>query len=607
VEWIVNIKNCACRVLCGLAVFFLGHVDAIATTSPTQVYLYSSPLTKAFFAANGSNYETLKVKWRVYLNRSDKGYHEVSRSDLHEEKGYREVSRADLLAGLKPGVLILGSAALLDDQERQAVHAFAQKGGSLMLTWGTGVRNATGRWTGYGFIEDLLDIQVVGKVEAADDDNFLNTFGDSPLTSGLPAGSRMFLGLVGETPLRVKGKWLAGRYANWVRSPSDPATNGAVAFAEKNGSRRIFLGFSEASWEFDGRLELPKALDTMMAWLKHEPRVFESAWPFGRLSAQLLEMDTEDRYPNAINFARELDKAGIRGTFYSLTSVAKNYPELVRQLAEKHEIGYHAEVHVGFKGKNTDEQSTRLNTMVRDMGEIIGTRALGRISGFRAPTESWDATTEKLLRKKGIRHHVTDPSSSDARLPFFSKSEPELSPEDAIVVLPRTQMDDLNYLAMKLDNQAAAKLIARDFDYLHESGSLGVLSVHSQNYGENGLMTELTPPYIRRLQEHRAEVWSASGEEIEAWWRNRARVHVKAPSKGWTDKGFQLLVDPAGAGKGITLFVLHPVMGKGVKAVVTTAAGQPVPTIQRIDDFRTALVFKDSIKPGMYDYAIQFE
>jgi hypothetical protein len=48
-------------------------------------------------------------------------------------------------------------------------------------------------------------------------------------------------------------------------------------------------------------------------------------------------------------------------------------------------------------------------------------------------------------------------------------------------------------------------------------------------------------------------------------------------------------------------------MGKGVKAVVTTAAGQPVPTIQRIDDFRTALVFKDSIKPGTYDYAIQFE
>ncbi len=463
-----------------------------------RVYLYASPLTKAFFAANGSNYETLKAKWRGYLN-----YH---------EKGYREVSRAELLAGLAPGVLILGSAALLDESERAAIQAFAEKGGSLMVTWATGVRNATGRWVGYDFIEGLLDVKVVGKIETGGDEHFLNTFGDSAVAWGLPAGMRLFMGLVGETPLRLQGSSLAGRYANWQRSPGDPATNGAIAFREHGNSRRILLGFSEASWEFDDRLELPKALVTMMSWLKREVRVFKSAWPNGALSAHLLEMDTEDRFPNALNFARDLDQANIRGTFYSLTSVAKKYPDVVRQLAERHEIGYHAEVHVGFKGKSRAEQESRLTQMTEEMTTIVGSRALTRITGFRAPTESWDSTTEQLLGNRGIRHHVADPASSDARLPFFSGSAPGLDPQRAIVVLPRTQMDDLNYLALKLDMSAATQLIARDFDNLHESGALGVLSVNSQNYGEGGSMTELTPPYIQRLQKHRSEAWPVADQ-----------------------------------------------------------------------------------------------
>lgn len=567
--------------------------SAHAAHSLERVYLYSSPLTKAFFATNGSNYETLKSKWRGYLN--------------HHEKGYREISRADLLAGLPAGVLILGSAALLDEQERAAIEVFAQKGGSLMLTWGTGVRNATGRWVGYSFIEKLLDVRVVGKVETADEDHFLNSFGDGALTWGLPSGMRIYLGLVGETPLRLQGKYLAGRYANWQRSPSDPDTNGAIAYREDSHSRSILLGFSEASWEFDDRLEFPKALSTMMSWLKREVRVFKAAWPNGAVSAHLLEMDTEDRFPNAVNFARDLDSAGIRGTFYSLTGVAKKYPEIVRELAINHEIGYHAEVHVGFKGKSRAEQEARLTQMTEEMASIVGSRALARITGFRAPTESWDATTEQLLHPRGIRHHVTDPASSDARLPFFSLSDPSLGPQQAIVVLPRTQMDDLNYLALKLDLPNATRLITRDFDYLHESGALGVLSVHSQNYGESGLMTSLTPPYIQRLQQHRSQVWAASGQDIEVWWRNRARANVVETGKGKSDITFRLQIDALGVNKGLTLFVTHPLKGKAPKALVGKNSNSPVASISMLDEFRSAIVFRDEIKKGTYEYSIQFE
>lgn len=564
---------------------------AAGTVPPLEaVYLYASPITAAFFKENGTSYDTLKQRWREYFRPYG--------------KAYREVSRANLIDGLRPGVLVLASAVLLDEQERKAVQAFAAAGGSILVTWGTGARDGHGRWAGYGFIEDLLQMKVVGKIKAEENERFLNTFGDSPLTWAVPGGERIFLGEIAETPLRVDSPNLAGRYFNWARFPAPQNTNGAIAFLEKGMSRRVYLGFSESSWEYDERLTIPKLADSIMAWLKHEPRIVKAAWPNGDLSAQLLEMDSEAKYPNAVNFARDLDAANIRGTFYSLTGIARDYRDLVNKLAEKHEIGYHAEVHVGFKGKAPEEQQQRLSTMQVEMKDIVGSRAVSRVTGFRAPTESWDATTEKLLRQMGIRHHVADPSASEARMPFFSQSEPGLNPQDAIVVLPRTQMDDLNYLGLKLSTAKASELIMRDFDYLHEAGALGVLSVHSQNYAADGLMAKLTPPYIKRLQEHRHDVWAASGEEIEAWWRSRERV-VYQPAKG-SPTSFSFQVRAPGRVKDLSFMVTHPAANASLQAVSPANPDMPQPELKRIDAYRSVLIFKNELPEGQYTYKLKF-
>lgn len=578
-----------CGILC-----ILGWAHAIkAQTMQTldNVYLYSSPVTAAFFTSNGANYDALKTRWREYLRT------------LYGNAN-REVSRASLLAGLKPGVLILGSAVLLDDQERKAIQDFAKAGGSVLVTWGTGARNGKGQWSGYGFIEDLLQMKVLGPVTAEDNLRFINTFGDHPLTWGVPGGQRIFLGVIGETPLRVSSPNLAARYFDWQRFPAPKDGNGAIAFLEKDNSRRVYLGFPESSWEYDSHIDLPKMLDSVIAWLRHKPMIYKSAWPHNFQSAQLLEMDTEDKFPNALNFAAQLDAANLRGTFYSLTSIAVKNRDVVQKLSEKHEIGYHAEVHVGFKGKSVDVQKDRINTMVSDMKDIVGSRALYKVSGFRAPTESWDETTEKLLRKNGVRHHVADPASSETRVPGFSLSEPGLNSEEAIVVLPRTQMDDLNYKAMKLSLEKASELIMLDFDYLHEAGALGVLSVHSQNYSAEGMMTKLTPPYIKRLQQHRADVWVAPGEEISEWWRVRERIVVD-PSKISATK-LEFDVRAPGNVKGLKFFVTHPSMDAAPKSIKANALNSPQPELSRVDAYRSSIIFPQELKTGHYVYSLEF-
>jgi peptidoglycan/xylan/chitin deacetylase (PgdA/CDA1 family) len=109
-----------------------------------------------------------------------------------------------------------------------------------------------------------------------------------------------------------------------------------------------------------------------------------------------------------------------------LTSLAVFYPDMVRDLMRRgHEIAYHADVHFGFKGDAPQEQELRIRFMKQQMQAILGD-SVHLATGFRAPTESYDATTETLLRKHGLLHHAADESAHEDRLPFFSVSEPML-------------------------------------------------------------------------------------------------------------------------------------------------------------------------------------
>lgn len=571
-----------------LALTLLPLTEAFAKP---EIFLYRSPLTAAFFAQNGTDFNTLLSRWHDYLK-------------TQYSSEYRQVTRAELLQGLPSGLLILGSAVLLDDQEREAITRYSTTGNSVLATWGTGARDGKGHWAGYGFIEKLMGIEVLSSISRKDDDWFLNLYGDSPLTWPQPAGRRFFLGKTSEPPLKVNAKNLSGLYFNWERKANAEGANGAISYTEIGQSRRVFLGFSESSWEYIAADEFFPVLDAILSWLRHRPRVFMAAWPSGYLSGHLIEMDTEDKYENAIHFAEDLEKEGYRGTFYSLTSISRKHPDLVSRLATKHEIGYHADVHIGFKGKTEEEQLRRLNSMVHQMADSAGKEITASITGFRAPTESYDNVTDRLLRQIGIKHHVTDPAASESRLPFFSHAEENIPNEERLVILPRTQGDDLNYQALKIPKEKIEAMMTSEVQTLMQMGALGVLSVHSQNYGFNGLMDKATPPYLKQLSNNKAHAWVATGGEIAAWWRARDRVTVKSTTT-LNSHTLHVSVRPPGNVKGATLMVINPSKEHPLKDLKPTQGTPSSYRIQRIDDFRTAVIF-DSLATGEYQFELQF-
>ncbi|MDD5178470.1 MAG: polysaccharide deacetylase family protein [Candidatus Nanoarchaeia archaeon] len=73
-----------------------------------------------------------------------------------------------------------------------------------------------------------------------------------------------------------------------------------------------------------------------------------------------------------------LDKYKLKATFFVTLNFAKKYPELIREVSEKHEIGCHGYSHIDNYNKKGTE---RISDAKKGIEKIIGKK----IYGFRAP------------------------------------------------------------------------------------------------------------------------------------------------------------------------------------------------------------------------------
>ena len=440
--------------------------------------LLRSDITEAFFRGNGGQYDLVLAPWRQFFARA--------------HLNVRELRTAELAAVKEPAVLILPSTVALSDDERAAIRARLAAGWSVLGTWAVGVRDGRGQWSGYDFIEELFGAAVEARVAGADE-HFLLPYGETPITSRLSAGKRIYLLPTPEPLLRVRTKNGAARYGDWMRETSSPgALLPGVAFDERGGARRAYLGFIETTWG-GAPAEIDKLLLGTLDWLAGTPLVIKAAWPYPYQAALLIEMDTEDKFENSVRFAAQLERYGLRGTFYSVTSEAARFPAVVKRLASRHEIAYHADVHDGFAKLAPARQDARLKAMIKQMSQLLpDVKAAG---GFRAPLELYDNTTERLLRANGLRHHAASPDARDDALPGFSGAEKGVPPGQALVVLPRTWLDDMNLLRTgKLKSDATQNMLGTSLEDTLNSRSFGLLSIHTQSFYAGGPLAAHSRP-----------------------------------------------------------------------------------------------------------------
>lgn len=552
-----------------------------------NVVLYASQTTRDYFARAGGNYEALLSPWRSYFTA--------------RRVTVRELRKPEQLAELGGGVLILPSAVALNEEERYELAAFRARGGGVLATWASGARNGKGDWQGWQFLESL-GVQMVGEMPTAAEAGHLVINGESPVSHTLPAGYRFGLTKTVEPLLRIRGEKIAARFMNWSRiADADRHDEGAIVFSETKPSlgRSAVFAFSESVWEARPFV-LHQLIDDTIQWLRRDPAFVRAAWPGGMRAAQVIEMDTEDAFPNALVFARMMKEMNYRATFYVLTSMGRRYPDVLQALHRDFEVGYHADVHDSFKGQPAARQQQRMDSMRSDMAAVIPD--LAGITGFRAPTEGYDDTTERLLQGLGIRHHAADPSRSEARLPLFAKMD-GVKPEDALIVLPRTQRDDINLANQNLDVEQTGQALIADFELAVDHGALALLSVHTQNFHPDGVLARAFPTLLERVRQRREHVWLASAGEVADWWRARERFRVSVSKSGRRlDMNISVAAGPALSGAAVIAMLPQKRLAPQVHAA---KIGLPAPRVVMMDDYRAAIVF-DHLVPGNYAYQVSF-
>jgi peptidoglycan/xylan/chitin deacetylase (PgdA/CDA1 family) len=553
-----------------------------ASHASAPVVVLRSDTTAAFFIAHRGDYERLLSPWREFFAR--------------QRIKARELT-ADQLASVKePGVLVLASTVALAEPERAAIRERLAAGWSVLGTWAIGVRDGQGAWSGYGFVEELFGAQVVPELAPGKEERFLLPFGETPLTHALSAGKRIYLMPTSEPLLRVRAKNPAARFGTYMREVTQPgALLGAAAFEERDGARRAFFGFAETTWE-GAQEDIDALLAGAFDWLRRKPILVKSAWPHPYQAAVLLEMDTEDKFANSVRFATQLEKFGIRGTFYSLTSEAARHPALVKRLASKHEIAYHADVHEGFAKLPRERQDARLKAMIKQMAKLLPDVSVA--SGFRAPFEQYDMVTEKLLRANGLKHHAASPAAAEDVLPAFSSAEPGVPPERALVVLPRTWLDDINLIAAgRMQRDAAEKVMLGSLEDTVALRGLGLLSLHTQHFYV-GSTTERALPRLLESMVKQEQLWPAPGEAIARWWRDRAAVDVA--------------IEADDGGLRIRLVAKRPVSGLRLVLFPGYASSEPrlerrttAAALQRLDAYRWGIVLKE-LPAGVSELRVNF-
>ena len=566
------------RILAGLA---LAAWAALACAEKPLVLLRSD-ITEAFFRGNGGQYDLVLSPWRQFFAR--------------QHLAARELRAAELASLTEPAVLILPSTVALSDDERAAIRSRLAAGWSVLGTWALGVRDGAGQWSGYGLIEELFGATVVAQVPGPVDEHFLLPYGETPITSRLTAGKRIYLLPTPEPLLRVRARNGAARYGDWMRETGTPsALLPGVAFDERDGARRAWLGFIETSWA-GAQAEVDALLLGTLDWLSGKPIVMKSAWPAPYQAALLIEMDTEDKFENSVRFAAQLERFGLRGTFYSVTSEAARYPAVVKRLASRHEIAYHADVHDGFAKLAPAQQDARLKTMIKQMSRLL--TDVTAAGGFRAPLELYDDTTERLLRANGLRHHAASPDARDDALPGFSRAEKGVPPERALVVLPRTWRDDINLLRSgQLHDAGAQDMMETSLQDPLASRSFGLLSLHTQSFYAGGPLERAMPRFLKRVANERERLWTPSGEALARWWREREAVTVTSTPVA---SGLRITLAATRTVRGLQLIVIPPVGAAPQLATPATRA-----RLERLDDFRWAIVLPE-IAPGASELALAF-
>ena len=415
-------------------------------------------------------------------------------------------------------VIVVAAAPCLSAETRAAMLDAGARGQGVIFTGMTGTRDAGCRSIGYGLLASLTGASGADTLPSEERWPFVTVPAGSPLALDVPPAARLELMPAPHVAVRLVGR--DAYYSDRDMNPApagDALVDGAVIHDMTNARRVAYLGFElgtvvDRPWErgiADLIVRNAVALAAGVVIASPDP------WPNGSVAAAVIAQDVEDEFQNARHAVDSLEAAGAPGTFYLVSDLAAEHPELVTEMAAIGEIGTHSESHVAFGGP-LEAQRSRLERTQEQLTELAGEP----IDGLRPPEERFDEATLAAWRQAGGSYVF---GATNGR-----SSSPELVDVggDPFVLIGRTADDD--FLTVRRAGIVDPAQLTSDqlaaFEKSRALGGLYILAYHS-----NMMSRPASAPAIGAIaRELRSapDVWLTTMGEVADWWRIRHDVEV---------------------------------------------------------------------------------
>lgn len=556
------------------------------------VWLYVSLTSQEYFMKAGLDGSVRTLVWENFLRKYKIPYVRTTTVELLEQV---------------PGhsVLLIPSTPALSAREWAAVRAARERGVSVLSTWLTGVRNETGDWQGFDTMEKTLGARVAGNTEDSDDDGFMIVHGDNPVLHALAAGQRVWIDhkVKDFWPLRLVGKNYAAQIMTWGRTFSAEKQTGMIVFDEIKGaagihSRNVVFGFPEQVWLSSEPKHMEAIAYNTLGWLLRQPDAYLSAWPHPYQSGFVMAVEGgEDLGEVDLEFAKQLEAVGARGSYYLLSSSLERIAPMAKKIQRRgHELAFFGDKFEAYKGQSAEVQAKRLDSVPKVWEDV--SIKLPAHPGFVAPMYSYDDTTYQLLLERGVGYYAGLMDATEARLPFFAKGTTDVN--TGTVVLPLTQPGP-EEATEEGDPDEGMQYFLKHLSLSDAMGGLSWVRIPTQTI----LAQEHQDLMFEHLKSRKGKMWMTTASDVTQWWRERAKIDARLEFEGErallivTVYGNQALKNPA------RVLVNLPKVGSRLR-LQSPQADNPTPPVAAVDAWRSAVLLED-LDPGEYHWYLQFD
>ncbi len=477
----------------------------LPTVPPWSARLYQSRHSADFFP-DPDYYAALLERWGDVLAELGAG---VSR-----------LSDADAVDSLPPGqLLVIPAAVCLGQDERVAIKRYGQRGGHLLVSWAIGARDADCNWLGYDYVRELTGAESAGPMETGPPTYLVAPHGGAA-TAGLAPGSR--IELKNEPWIGVRADASVVFWSDWAlnakAAPGGGAAGAVLTAQGESGGRLAWFGYRlDVGASERDQLQVDRIARNAALWAGGHLVADIEPWPGGHRAALAVTQDVEHSFRNSQRLARRLSQLDVPVTFFVVTQLAMQYPELARALQAAGEVGSHGVDHRQIAGRRWGTQLMAMWTARSALEDWLGEAP----PGFRPPRELFDRSTLEGWRRLGGRYIAASNNARSAAPELFQVRAGE------IVVLPRVVDDD--YTVMVVRGRRAPDVLRAEFEAAVEKirslGGLDLVTTHTQLMDSDRRIAAVES--AANAARAAGDVWIARASEIADWWLRRSGLEIE--------------------------------------------------------------------------------